>query len=304
MTARAPLPLSNTPTLRHMLLIAGGAALIWWIIGVLLYGVPYEESRIYVWGDQAWTFTKAPNHLSAPYTLSGFVNPPWVLLILTPTALLPFALSMLAQMLIYFLALAAVVYKFGGKRMEIALLLASPLALNTAIELNIDWIVVLALLVPPAYSAPLLLAKPQNALGYVLGFTWRQLVRWVLVLLVLLLASFIVWGDWLNAWLASAERYPVAITINVAPRAIIGLIPALISGVVLAVIAVRRRDLVIGVLAGVFFIPYIAGYSVLLHFGLIMARWRRVGWVLWLALWIVVLLIGALFYGWIDGLPV
>jgi hypothetical protein len=147
--------------------------------------------------------------------------------------------------------------------------------------------VVCALLVPPAYSAPLLLAKPQNAIGYVLGFKWHELVRWVLVVLLLLVASFIIWGDWLSAWMQSNELSPVAVLVNVAPQSIIGTLPALIIGIIFVIYAWRKHDGVLGIFAGIFFVPYIASYSMLLPFVLFVAlralccaletgRWRVV----------------------------
>lgn len=275
-----------------MCALAAGFAIFWWVIGDILYHIPNEALGIYIWGDQVWTFTKANTFLLTPYEIVGFVNPPWVVVLLAPIASLPLRWAVLAQLLIYFIALSGVVYRFGGGRLEISLILASPFALDNALEPNIDWLVVVGLLVPRAYSAPFLLAKPQNALGYLLSFSWRDFVRWVLVVLGLLLASFVVWGDWLTAWLRSIDLYPVAQGVNIAPTSVLGWLPSSLIGLVLAWWSFKRRDALLSILAGIFFMPYVATYSFLLHFALILTRWQRMGRVLWVAFWIAVIYIG------------
>jgi hypothetical protein len=239
----------------------------WWFIGLILYNDPnIHQQTIYVWGDQAWTFMKADSFWHAPYDIPGFLNPPWVVFLLTPFAMLPLTLGVLAQMILNFVGLALVMRKYGATGKWFVLAALSPFAFNTMFEINIDWLVVWALLVPPAYSASLLLAKPQNAIGYVLGFRWHELVRWMLIILLLLVASFVIWGDWLSAWMQSNERSPVAVLVNMAPQSIIGTLPSLIIGCLLAIYAWRKHDGVLGIFAGIFFVPYIASYSMLLPF--------------------------------------
>jgi hypothetical protein len=275
------------PQLLQMCVLAVGFAFTWWGIGDILYHIPNENLGIYIWGDQVWTFTKADAYLLNPYDIPGFINPPWVVALLAPIASLPLRWAVLVQLLIYFIALAVIVYRFGGGRLELCLILASPFALDNAIEPNIDWLVTIGLLVPRAYSAPFLLAKPQNAVGYLLSFSWQDIVRWVLVVLLLILMSFAIWGDWLTAWLRSAELYPVADGVNLAPASVLGWWASLLIGGALAWWSFKRRDALLAILAGSFFVPYLATYSFLLHFALILTRWKRAGRIIWLAFWIV-----------------
>lgn len=277
----------RTP-LGQALALAALLAFFWWAAALALRG---SGIRLLVWDDQVSTFTAA--NLIAPYSVPGFVNPPWTMVFLAPFSLLPLEWAVLAQMLIYFLTLTVIIHKFGRGRVRLAAIVAltSPLALDTALELNIDWLVCLGLLVPPSYSAPLLLVKPQNALGYLLSFSWRDLIRWGIVALITALVSFLVWGNWIQGWIDNTQSKLVVWAINVAPVALIGIPGAILLGLALAVVAVRRHDPVWGILAGVCFVPYLAGYSALLPFTLVTARFPRAALVISGAIWCAVLLL-------------
>ena len=95
-----------------------------------------------------------------------FANPPWTAALLAPFGLLPLELSALLQIGLYFAILTGVIYKFGGSFKTVLIVFTSFMALDSAIELNVEWLVALGLLVPAALSGPLLLVKPQIALGY------------------------------------------------------------------------------------------------------------------------------------------
>lgn len=276
------------PTAAHSKQALGLALLLGLAAWLIAYALR-ERGGFLVWDDQLATFTNAAHYLGDPYALPGLKNPPWALLPLIPFSFLSLPLATLIQMLIYFGLLAAVITRFGGGLGAVALTLTSPLALDAAINLNIDWLVALGLLVPRPWSAPLLLLKPQNALGYLLSFSWRDFVRWVLAALVTFLLSLLLWGAWPLAMIEAARRYSVAWQINLAPQSVIGVPLALALGLALAFIAYRRRDPVIGILAGLCFVPYIGSYSLLLPFGLIAARWFRPALIVGLGLWIALL---------------
>lgn len=272
------------------LLMALILAVAWWGLGYVVR----LSTDIPVWGDQGWTFLDRKG-LFVPYEVAGFVNPPWVHLILHPLKWWPIEWAVLAQMLIYFVALTALVFKYQWQtnRAHYATLvvLTSPFALDTAIEINIDWIVVLGLIVHPVLCAPLLMAKPQVAWGYIIGLRWSYLWRASVVGAITLIASFAVWGFWPPHLLENLERSPVSVGINVAPMNMLGVVPSLVIGVLLVLWALRRRDTWLGVLAGLFFVPYIAAYSAMIPYTLIAARHPRFAFVLSVALWLGVALV-------------
>lgn len=284
----------STLSRRHWLTwlgLAGGFTLLWYGAGLILSG----GGRVEPWIDQTSTFLRAVDYLVQPNALDAFKNPPWTALYLIPFGLLArvsVPAALIAQMAIYWLALALVVVKFwrghGPGYRAFLIAMTSPFALDAALNLNIDWMVVVGLLVPAAYSAPLLLVKPQNAIGYLAALSWRELVRWTLVALIVVLASFLIWGPWPLVWLENSSVRPVGTNVNFAPWYVASPLVTIPIGIVLAVIARRRRDGLLAILAGAFVVPYIAFYTLLLHFTLIAIRWPRAALVISLALWVVI----------------
>jgi hypothetical protein len=156
--------------------------------------------------------------------------------------------------------------------------------------LNIDWLACLGLLVPAAWSGPFLLIKPQVALGVWISFKRRDLVRAIIVSLLTLLASLVIWGDWITRLpgYASSQLHWGS---NMAPLA---LLPAPVAvpislgvGIALVWIAFRRRDPVLSILAWLFFVPYIKFYSLLLPLALLAVRWPRLALLISAVMWIV-----------------
>ena len=278
-------------TYRQMLGVALVLALLWWLAALLLR----ESGRFLVWDDQQVTFTRALFFLDAPYALPGYKNPPWGLIILTPFSLLSLPLATLLQMLLYFAVLTRIIYQYGGSARAALTVLLSPLALDAAINLNIDWLIGLALIIPREWSVILLLLKPQTLPGYVLVFSRLELMRAAIIGLTLLLVSLLLWGVWIIPLVEATETASIAYQINFAPRNIIGLIPSLIIGAALSIAAWRRRDVVLAVWAGIFFVPYIASYSLLIHFALAAARWTKAAMLLTVALWVSVVILWLVF---------
>jgi len=150
----------------------------------------------------------------------------------------------------------------------------------------VEWLVALGLLVPPTWCGPLLLVKPQVAPGYVLSFTRQQLVRSGVVVLAVLLASLVIWPGWPLDMRDAVTSLPGR-SYNIAPMSLLSPLISLAVGVVIAWQAVRRHDPVIGVLAGLFFVPYIAFYSLLLPFTLAAVRWPQAALLVSVIVWLV-----------------
>ncbi|MCS7072174.1 MAG: hypothetical protein NZM00_11755 [Anaerolinea sp.] len=273
------------------LALIGGLTVFWYGVGVILAGT----GRVLVWDDQTSLFLRMVDHLAAPNRVDAFKNPPWAALLLAPFGLIArysTPLALLVQLFLYWFGLALLVHKFSDESQRslraYLIALTSPFALDAALNLNIDWIVVFGLLLPAAYSGPLLLVKPQNAIGYLFTFSWKTLMRWVLVTLIVVLASFIIWGAWPLIWLENTSVRPVGTNVNFAPWYIISPLVTIPVGIVLGIIARRRGDPALGILAGAFLVPYIAFYTMLLHFTLIAVRWPRAALIISLALWVVI----------------
>jgi hypothetical protein len=275
--------LTHSPPFRDSLMLSQGLAIIWWAVSLWFQSL----NLIPVWHDQRSTFTQLSAHLGDPYLVSGFVNPPWTGILLAPFGWLPLPLATLVQLCLYFAILTGVIFKFGGNRQTMLIALTSFVALDAALELNIDWLVCLGLLVPPAFSGPFLLIKPQNALGYWLSFKRRELVHTLLVVLVLLVISLLLWGFWPLQMLEAIRTNTLGRSYNLAPLALLPWPIAVAIGLSLSWVAFRRHDPVLSILAWLFFIPYITLYALLLPLALFAIRYPRVALLISVVAWLV-----------------
>jgi len=264
------------------LLLSQILAVGWWLLALSLRSSVISDS---IWYDQRTTFMAAPLHLANPYVIY-FVNPPWTAVLLLPFSWLPLPLAVLIQLCLYFAILAGVVYKYGGDTVVVLLALTSFIAFDSALELNIDWLTCLGLLVPAALSGPFLLVKPQNTLGVWLSFKRHDLVRAIIVSLIVLILSFLIWGDWPLS-LANYAVNEMQRNYNMAPLALLPVPIALAIGLALGWYAFKRRDPVWSILAWLFFVPYIKIYSLLLPFTVFAVRQRRIALIITVVMWIV-----------------
>src|SRR5258708_30814095 len=84
-------------TFNAALVIALVMAVVWWLVALLL-----REAQVApVWYDQATNFTRLGFHLADPYSVPGFVNPPWTAILLAPLAIFPLPLATLIQLCLY-----------------------------------------------------------------------------------------------------------------------------------------------------------------------------------------------------------
>jgi len=300
--------------LTRMILVAVGLAVAWWAFAYYLY---LNDSPFKIWVDQEFLFLRTNQFFYTIYSPGmGYFNAPWSMLILAPFNVIPVPLAILLQMIILFVTIALIIYKFswleltfektrnpllsqqaGRARphsmwLTLLLVLTSPIALDNAVELNLEWIAIIGLIVPVRYSLIFLTVKPTIAFGYVFSFRWRQLFQAGVAVLIVLLISFLIWDFWIPDYIESAQQVPPqSYNVTVAPVHHFGWVPSVAIGIALAAYAFLKRDGLLGVLAGFFFVPYIAGYSILVHCTLLTVRWRWVGVAFYIATWAIVGLI-------------
>jgi hypothetical protein len=274
--------LTISPSLVKALWISQGFALLWWLVTLWLRG-----QEVIVWNDQVISFRAALAQFGDPFAVPTYVNPPWVLILFAPFALPPLEISTLVQTGLYFAILTGIIFRFGGGLQAVLITLSSFVALDAVLQLNVDWIVCIGLLVPVAYSGPFLLIKPQLALGYYFAFRPRDWLRAGLYTLPVLLVSLLVWGWWPLAMLEKSQTVIVGRMFNIAPLHLLPWFVSLLVGAGLALHAYRRRDPVIGILAWLFFTPYIALYSLLLALALAAIRWPLLALIINVSMWVV-----------------
>jgi hypothetical protein len=139
----------------------------------------------------------------SPYAGTGFVNPPWTLL-----PLLPFAADVTAGragLFVLSLAVYAVVaVRWGASPVALGLFLVSPTVLHTLLNGNLEWLVLLGLLLPPRWGLFLVLVKPQVGAGVAVWWVaeawreggWSEMIRIISPVTAALATSLVVFGLW------------------------------------------------------------------------------------------------------------
>ena len=281
----------NRREVRLSLLMAIILAVFWWIMSAGYFHLTDVERP---WADQSTTFHQVRDHIHNPYAQLAWPYVPWATLPLLPFSYLPLAISVLLQLMLYFVLLTVLIFKFGGDYRTVLLVLTSAFAFDAALEPNMEWIVVIGLLVPPALSGPFLVIKPQVAIGYPASFRISQILRAAVFGLIVVGISLILWPDWINLALADIRTNTLGswgAGINLAPS---NLLPVYVSwaiGVAGGLYAFWKKDAVAGIIAGLFIVPYATFYSFLPAFAVVCTRWFKASLVASIALWIVIMVI-------------
>jgi hypothetical protein len=262
---------------------------VWWIASMFMR----QLDVLHVWTDQQDKFVLAASNFLDPYSgMSGFFSPPWGVLPLVPFEFMPLPLATLIQALIYFGLLSWIAHRYEIRRIGLLAAMLSPLALDAVMELNIDWIAAIGLVVPPQWSLIFLAVKPQAFTGYIFTLTWRQLMRAILIMLIMVLVSFLIWGvDWLTGLYVEFGTRSLALNASLAPM---GFMPPLVSvalGLALLAYAFYRQDDVLKILSGVFFTPYLPTYTAIIPFLFVCIRFPRIGFFVCIGLWLITIAI-------------
>ena len=109
--------------------------------------------------------------LQNPYTVvPGFYNPPWMLLLMAPFALIPLQVGFALWTVIGVACYALSFRRMGFGWPVAAILMFSPLAVGNLMFGNYDWLLLLGATLPPAFGIWFVALKPQ--LGAVLASLW------------------------------------------------------------------------------------------------------------------------------------
>jgi len=155
------------------------------------------------WETVFYPATRAVWATGSPY-VQGFLNPPWAILPLLGCGLAP---APVGRALLFLMSLAAFAYlaiRLGGTPVTTGLFLLSPPVMHCLLNGNIDWLVLLGLLVPPQWGLFLVILKPQMGLGVAIYWAWdawrqgrwKQLYHTLAPVGLALSMSFVVYGPW------------------------------------------------------------------------------------------------------------
>lgn len=216
--------------------------------------------------DWVETFSQVWRQWRDPYAIPTFANPPWIFALL-PHAILPLAWGNAINFGLNVAALVAISRRYGGDGLTLALVFTSPPFFDLARTNNVEWIPMLALLLPPSFGLPLLVLKP-HTLGGIVLIWWKRATNRLLLLLPLaavVALSFVIWGFWPGRmWSPQQTMW------NFAPWPL-----GLPLAAYLLYRAYQADDVIMAAAATPFLTPYIAPYSIAALMALGGGRYRR-----------------------------
>ena len=223
----------------------------------------------------------------SPYSVEGFFNAPWTVLVLIPFALLSEEMGRAMLFLLSFIAYSLVAYRIGAKHITVIAFMISPPVLHGLLNSNIDWLALLGFILPPQIGLFFVAIKPQVGIGIMIFWLfqswktggWRETIRIFFPFTLAILASLLIFGLWplrFNQTISfswNASFWPASIPL----------------GLVLLVHAIRTMDIRYAMPAGPCLSPYVIFHSwVGALLPLLTLKWETI--IAVIGLWLVVLL--------------
>jgi hypothetical protein len=232
--------------------------------------------------DWEATFYPAARNWRDPYSIGWtFSNPPWIVLLL-PHALLGLEWSNAINLCLNIAVTGAVIWRYKGGWQAVLLAFTSPVFIDLARTNNVDWIPLLAFLVPPMWGLPLLALKPLT-LGAAPLIWWKRQRFSPLMfapLAVIIGLSVMVWGTHWLLPLSGAPTSRISWPGNFAPWPI-----GIPLGLYMLWRAYRAEDEILAAAATPFLTPYFASYSIAPLMALLACKYRREAFYAYVGLW-------------------
>jgi hypothetical protein len=196
----------------------------------------------------------------SPYDIKSFLNPPWALIPLIPIAFLP---SKIGGGILFAISLSAIIYvavRMGATPISLIGFLISFPVLFLLLFGQIDWLILLGILMPPQIGLFFVLVKPQAGLAIAIFWLFEAFhkggIRRVLIefspVVIMFGLSTIIYGFWfLNT---PSELFTAKYNFSLWPLSI----PI---GAVLLINALRNRKKEISIMSSPFLSPYVAPHS-------------------------------------------
>lgn len=228
--------------------------------------------------DWQHAYFSAADHLAQPYQDTSFAGVVWVFFWL-PHIFLPLKIGNAINFILHIIILLAIIYRYQGGWKAILLTFTSVLFLDLVRTNNVDWVPLLAFLLPPMWGLPFLASKPQVLGGAALvwwkksGFSWKFLLPLISVAIL----SFLVWGNWLAEGFASN---PQNTAWNFAPFPL-----GVPLGLYILYQAYQQEDEILGASATPLLVPYFAPYSLVSLLVLLACRYPKMAFYIYCTFW-------------------
>lgn len=207
-----------------------------------------------------------------PYSVQGFINPPWVALLLAPLSLIPYELGRILISLLNMCVTSMVVLKYGGDKPALLITVTSYSFLFLLGTGSIEWMPMLGLLL----NWPILiLAKPQS--GALVLLVWLKRTKNKLVFILSIAAflglSLLIWWGWPWLMLENIRTLPAALA---SPLNRINLWPwGIPFGLILLYYAWVRDDELLAIVATWLLTPFLVYHSLTMGMALLAVRYPR-----------------------------
>jgi flagellar biosynthesis protein FliQ len=225
----------------------------------------------------------------SPYDVKLFINPPWIGFLLFPFRYFSEISSLAINTSLNLVLIGVLVIARKGSKLSVILTITSFPVLSMIANGNIEWIFALGFILQNRWSTPLLLLKPQVGLLAILSWSsfWNNKLSFFIPTLIIILISFVVWGNWLSDMLTNIQNMQNAQQGLSSWNA--SLFPWSIPiGLILIYVILKYNPIdaeIFGVIATLCIVPYFAIYSTGILFALISASHKRIAIIMWVLLW-------------------
>ena len=247
------------------------------LIGYILYFIHLEMADFTV---VFYPTAQVPLH---PYSIQGFINPPWTALLIAPLALFPYELSRILMSLMNMLVTGLLVYKYGGGKLSLFVVLTSYPFIFLLGSGSVEWIPMLGLL----FNLPILiLAKPQSgALVLLVWFKQSENKKiFILSIVTFLTLSLLVWQNW--PWLMLENISLPLNALGSSPLNRLNIWPMGIPfGLIMLYYAWKHDDELLSIMATWLLTPYTVYHSLTMGMALLATRYPRLALIVSIALY-------------------
>ena len=155
-----------------------------------------------------WRDTYRPATLTllsgkSPYEVDTFFAAPWALIPMVPLALLPERIGRAILFVVGIITFAFVAHRLGASPISMVAFLLSPPVLHCLLNSNIEWLVLIGLILPPQWGLFFITIKPQIGVAVILFWLIEarrqsdpEIIRVFGPVSLILLISFVLFGLW------------------------------------------------------------------------------------------------------------
>lgn len=225
-------------------------------------------------------FREAVQHWQMPYAVKGFYNPPWLLPLIAPLAVLPPRLGQATNSLLALTIMFLVIRHFGGKALSVMVAMLAPPTLFLLMNGNVEWLVLAGLLLPAPAGILLLSLKPQSGGGMIVLHIKCSPRPLLLLAPTAIIAgsSFLIWGWWPRF---SSRAVDLSWNMSIWPW-------GLLLGIPILVLALKEESEELALSCMPFLSPYCGLIGWLIPFTVLAAKLPRATLISIVALWLII----------------